>query len=151
MRYWAICVLQFFVTKLWRHKFRNKPYLFNQAVFSTCRKSQDRNLNILRTKRAFKMKQKTFFINLEGLSLNQIKIFFGRSESDFKMFIVVDEKYLKIAENGRFYHQNISENWSHWSLITLSGNAEISQTINSSSPQVKSGILGRKRCTWFET
>ena len=151
MRYWAICVLQFFVTKLWRHKFRNKPYLFNQAVFSTCRKSQDRNLNILRTKRAFKMKQKTFFHQFGRAIIEANKKNFGTWESDFKMFIVVDEKYLKIAENGRFYHHNISENWSHWSLITLSGNAEISQTINSSSPQVKSGILGRKRCTWFET
>ena len=27
-RYWAICIL----TRLWRHKIWNKPYLFNQAV-----------------------------------------------------------------------------------------------------------------------
>ena len=56
------------------------------------------------------MKQKTFFINLEGLTLKQINFFFGRSESYFKVFIVVDEKYLKIAENDRFYYHNISEN-----------------------------------------
>ena len=31
-------------------------YLSNQAGFSACPKSQDKNLNILRTKRAFKMK-----------------------------------------------------------------------------------------------
>ena len=30
--------------------------VINQAVFSACPKRQDRNLNILRTKRAFKMK-----------------------------------------------------------------------------------------------
>ena len=47
----------------------------NQAVFSTWPKSQDRNLNILRTKRAFKMKYKAFFSNFKGLSLKQIKQF----------------------------------------------------------------------------
>ena len=41
---------------LWSHEFQNWPYIFNQAVFSTWPKSQDKNLNILRTKRAFKMK-----------------------------------------------------------------------------------------------
>ena len=33
----------------------------------------DQNLNTLRTKRPFKMKQKWFFIIFEGLSLKQIK------------------------------------------------------------------------------
>ena len=52
-----------------------------QAVFSTWPKGQDKNLNISRTKRAFKMKQKVFFIIFKGLSLKQIKrIFFGRWE-----------------------------------------------------------------------
>ena len=37
-----------------------KLYLSNQAVFPTWPKSRDKNLNILRTKRAFKMKQKDF-------------------------------------------------------------------------------------------
>ena len=32
------------------------PYPSNQTVFSACQKCQDKNLNILRTKRAFKMK-----------------------------------------------------------------------------------------------
>ena len=52
-------------------------------MFSTWPKSQDKNLNILRTKKVFKMKQKAFFINFEGLSLKQIKKnLFGRWESN---------------------------------------------------------------------
>ena len=61
------------ITRLRRHKFRRQPYLSNQAVFSTCPKSHDKNINILRTKRAFTMEQKAFFIIFEGLSLKQIK------------------------------------------------------------------------------
>ena len=33
LRYWSICVLQFFLTRLWRYKFWNLPCLSNQAVF----------------------------------------------------------------------------------------------------------------------
>ena len=44
------------LTRMWRHKFWNQRYLSNEAVFSTWPKCQDKNLNILRTKRAFKMK-----------------------------------------------------------------------------------------------
>ena len=40
-----------------------------KAVFPTLPKSRDKNLNNLRTKRAFKMKQKTFFIIFKGLSI----------------------------------------------------------------------------------
>ena len=48
-----------------------KPlFLYDQSL--------EKNLNILRTKKAFKVKQKTFFIVIKGLSLKQIKIFFGR-------------------------------------------------------------------------
>ena len=36
---------------------------------------------MLRTKRAFKMKQKVFFIIFEGLSLKHIKKFFWQSEN----------------------------------------------------------------------
>ena len=46
----------YLLTRLWRHKFWNYLYYSNQAVFSTWRKSEHKNLNILRTKRAFKMK-----------------------------------------------------------------------------------------------
>ena len=71
-------------TRLWRHKFRTKPYLSNQAVFSTYPKTRDKSLNILRTKRAFKMKQKSFFIILERYHYSKQKnFFFGSWESDF--------------------------------------------------------------------
>ena len=43
-------------------------------------KRQDKNLNILKIKRAFKMKLKAFFFIFEGLSLHQIK-FFLKGES----------------------------------------------------------------------
>ena len=62
------------LTRLWLHKFRNQPYLSNQTVFSVCSKFQDKDLNILRAKRSFKMK-KNIFIIFEGLSLKQIKNF----------------------------------------------------------------------------
>ena len=41
------------LNRSWRNKFSNEPYLSNQAVFSRWAKSQDKNLNILRTKRPF--------------------------------------------------------------------------------------------------
>ena len=49
-----------------------KPYFSNQAVFPTWPKSRDKNLNILRTKWAFKMKKNAFFIIFKGLSVKQI-------------------------------------------------------------------------------
>ena len=39
--------------------------------------SQEKNLNIIRTEKAFEVKEKTFFIIMKGLSLKQIKNFFG--------------------------------------------------------------------------
>ena len=59
----------------------NLIFLINR--FSTWAKSQDRNLNILRTKRALKMTLKTFIIIIEGLSLKKI-IFFERWEPNFQ-------------------------------------------------------------------
>ena len=50
------------LTRLCRHKFWNLSYFFNQSVVSTWPKSQDKNLNILRTKKGFKIKWKTYFI-----------------------------------------------------------------------------------------
>ena len=44
-------------------------------------KSQDKNLNILRTQRAFNMKLKASFINCKGLSLKQIKQILLEGES----------------------------------------------------------------------
>ena len=54
------------LTSLRRHKFWNWPYLLNHAVFSAWSKHQDKNLNILRTKRTFKMKEKYFSSFLMG-------------------------------------------------------------------------------------
>ena len=48
--------------------------------------SQDKKFkkfNILRTKKAFKMRYKRFFIIFKGLQLKQIKNVFGRREFDF--------------------------------------------------------------------
>ena len=54
MRYWAMCV--FAKLAVMPEILKLTFYLFNQAVFSTRPKSQNKSLNILRTKRAFKMK-----------------------------------------------------------------------------------------------
>ena len=53
----------------------NLIFLIN--VFFACPKSQDKYLNNLRMKRAFRMKLKAFFIIFEGLLLKPI-YFFGR-------------------------------------------------------------------------
>ena len=81
MLYWN-CLL----TRSRSYEFWNWPCLSNQAVFSTWPKSHDKNLNILRTKRAFKIKYKAFFITFKGLSVNPImqSFFFGSWEPDFK-------------------------------------------------------------------
>ena len=57
LRYWAICVLRYFVNQVVRSWILKK-----RAIFSTWPKSHDKNFNILRTKRAFKVKKKAFFI-----------------------------------------------------------------------------------------
>ena len=61
------------LTRLWLHKF---SYLSNQAVFSSWPNSRDKNLIILRMKKALKMQWKAFFITFKGLSLKLIKHFF---------------------------------------------------------------------------
>ena len=60
------------LTMLRRHKFWNKAYIYNKAVFSTRPKSQDKNLNMLRMKRAFKQKHFSSIIFKDFL-LKQIK------------------------------------------------------------------------------
>ena len=70
-------------TRLWRR------YFSNQGIFSTWPKSQDKNLNILRTKWAFKMKQKAFFIIFKELSLKQINNVFRRWEFDLKTILIL--------------------------------------------------------------
>ena len=63
------------LTRLWLHEFWSWPYLSNQAIFPTWTKSHDKNLNILRTKRTFKMKYKAFclFFNWENITLYFLK------------------------------------------------------------------------------
>ena len=56
VRHLAICVLQLFVNQVGLHELWSYTYLSNQAIFPTWPKSRDKNLDILRTKRAFKMK-----------------------------------------------------------------------------------------------
>ena len=67
-----------FLTRLWRHKFwdnlifRIKPFFLHGKKYNT------NVLNIFRTNRAFKMKEKAFFTIFKELSLKQIKQFFGK-------------------------------------------------------------------------
>ena len=56
LRQWAICVLQLFVSQVVTSKILKLTISSNQAVFLYQQKNQDTNLNILRMKRAFKMK-----------------------------------------------------------------------------------------------
>ena len=53
------------LTRLWRHKFWNLPYLSNQAVFSTWPKSKDKYLNILGTKKDFEVKSSFLKVFIE--------------------------------------------------------------------------------------
>ena len=66
-RYLAICVLKLFVNQAvtsWNLKLA----FFLSSRIATWPKGQDKNLNILRTKWAFEMKQKPFFIIIKKLS-----------------------------------------------------------------------------------
>ena len=75
--FWPGCDIINFKTNL------NYLLLSNQAVFSTCPKFQGKKINILWTKRAFKMKKKHFSsVVYEGLIIWRK---FGRWESDFNM------------------------------------------------------------------
>ena len=47
-------------------------FIFLIKLFFTWLKGQDKNLNILRIKRAFKVKQNLFFITFKGLSVAKI-------------------------------------------------------------------------------
>ena len=51
--------------------FLNKPNHSNQDVFFALPKSHDKNLNILRTKREFKMKKKHFLSFLKAIQHNK--------------------------------------------------------------------------------
>ena len=60
-----MCTCTCLLTRLWRHKCVNLIFLIKP--FSTWPKSQRKHLN-MRTKQAFKVKEKAFFIVLKGLS-----------------------------------------------------------------------------------
>ena len=75
LRYWIIYVHVYcscLFARLWLVNFENN-LIISSSRFATWLKNQDKNLNILPTKRAFIMKGKTIFIILKGLSLKQIK------------------------------------------------------------------------------
>ena len=60
-RYWVICALQFFVSQVVTSYILKLTLSFSSSRFSTLPKNQDKNLDILRTKRAFKVKYKSIF------------------------------------------------------------------------------------------
>ena len=99
-------------------KFWNLLYRSNQAIFSTWSKSQHKNLIILRTKRAFMVKLKAFFIIFNGLSLKRTKHFFGRWGPDFKTSFLGKFRWffsvfpIWIPQLWLWRHQNI-----YWILI----------------------------------
>ena len=64
----VIYVLQLFVSEVVTSKILKLTLSFLSSHFSTRPKSQDKNLNIFRTKRAFKVKWKAFFIIFKELS-----------------------------------------------------------------------------------
>ena len=72
---WLVCdVIDFEINLI----FLTKPFL-------QWPKNQDKNLNFLWMKRAFKIKYKTVFIIFKVLSLKQMKNYFGRWEPNFKI------------------------------------------------------------------
>ena len=56
-------------------------YLSNQAAFRVRPKSRDKNLNIFRKERAFKMKYKAVCIILKGLLIKKITQVFLKGET----------------------------------------------------------------------
>ena len=68
LRYWTICVLQLFVIQVVTSWILKLALPSNRAIFSTWPKSHDKNLNILRTKRAFKVQHFSSFLKVFQLS-----------------------------------------------------------------------------------
>ena len=77
LRYCAMCFV-FVCFRDWDVINFEINFVFLIKPFFTCPKSQDKNLNILRTQRAFKIKQKVFFKIYKALSLKQIKQLFWK-------------------------------------------------------------------------
>ena len=70
-RYWAICILQLFVHQAVTSSNLKLSLSFWSSRFDIWPKSQGKNLNISRKKRAFEVKSRTFFIIFKGLSVNR--------------------------------------------------------------------------------
>ena len=68
LRYWTICVLQLLANQAVTSKKLKLTLSFWSSRFAQWPKSQDKNVNILRTKRAFEVKGKAFFIIFKGVS-----------------------------------------------------------------------------------
>ena len=68
LRYWATSVLQLFFSQVVKSNFEMK-LIFLTKLFFYMTKNQGKNLNILWTKRAFKVKWKSFFIIFKRLSI----------------------------------------------------------------------------------
>ena len=93
---------------------------FQPSRFSTWSESQDENLNILRTKRAFEVKSKAFFVIFKGLSIAKNCL---RPESAPSVWTV--QKQLSTAILFRKSLQKIlvveSFLWSNYRLTVHSG------------------------------
>ena len=113
-----MCIAFFLVNHAVTPKISKLTYLSNQAVFCTCPKSQDKNLNILRTNRVFKMKLKVFFIIFEGLSLKQIKKIFLEGESEILIKSCNQVFMTCICSLKLFNSKVISQNKKHRVLDT---------------------------------
>ena len=83
----------------------NQAIFLNNANFLNFPKSYDKNLNILRTKSAFKIKQKTHFVVFKGLSMKQIISFWGEGKSP-----TLNEKLNK----GSNTYDAHFEDWEVW-------------------------------------
>ena len=68
-KYWTVCVLWLFVNQAVTSQNLKLTLSFWSNRFATWPRSQDKNLSILRTKRAFEMKWKAFFIIFKGFSV----------------------------------------------------------------------------------
>ena len=68
-RFWSICVLKLFFNLVVKLSIFKSTLSFRSNRFSTWLKIQDKSLNISRTKRAFKMKWKAFYIIFHQLSV----------------------------------------------------------------------------------
>ena len=78
-------ICKFMQANLWHHKLFHFPLPFWIWKVWKGREKNYKNLNISRTKRVFKMKQKTFFIVFEGLSVDEkIKIWQKIVDTSFK-------------------------------------------------------------------